>query len=113
MRGQVVRIDLLQGFELLHSLFVAMSLIVSNTQLAPWVPGLRLLAHDSLQVSHFLVVMSLAPFHQREIVKRARVVRAERQRLFQVAPGRGILFPLDIDRKSTRLNSSHLGISYA
>src|ERR1035438_2349871 len=57
-----------------------------------------------------------------QIVRHQEFVdRAQKQqsRTFEVAPRRGVLYDRNLhelamtDRKSTRLNSSHLGISYA
>src|SRR3712207_1876613 len=51
------------------------------------------------------------PFSPRELVSRVRA-HLRRRRLDAQAVGQKLVFP-DLDRKSTRLNSSHANISYA
>ena len=68
MRGEVVGIDFLKGFELLHGFLVAVPLVIGDAQLAPRVAGLRELDYNSLQVGQLFVEMSFAPLHQGEIV---------------------------------------------
>ena len=75
VRGQIVGIDGLQSLELLSGFVVAVPLIVSDPQFAPRVARLRILLHHPLQVGHLLIEMPFAPFHQRQVVERAGIVR--------------------------------------
>src|SRR5699024_8019828 len=60
-----------------------------------------------------VLILSVKPQYYAEAIAEIRDCVSDDQLIITIAPGKTLAWPEEQDRKSTRLNSSHVSISYA